>query len=75
MGRERATLAERARVVCVCVCVCARLMERQTEWETNQDEGGGGAYWWSSKLLLEETGWKGTDGVGWKEGRKSRGAR
>lgn len=29
----------------------------------------GGANWWSSKLLLEETGWKGTDGVGWKEGR------
>ena len=30
--------------------------------------------WWRSELLLEETGWKVTDGVGWKEGRKSRGA-
>lgn len=25
--------------------------------------------WWRSKLLLEETGWEVTDGVGWKEGR------
>ena len=49
--------------VCVFVCVC--LMDRQTEWETNQDEdvvmltGGAQNCYWRKLGGKLQTGWGG----------------